>query len=79
MPHVEIALVAHSPPELTPNGMGAQVPFAPPVSAALHATHVPLHIVPQHTPSTQKPVVHWLFAPHGLPVPSVGTQLPPMQ
>ena len=39
----------------------AQVPFVPPVFAAVHAWHVALHAVLQHTPSTQLPLAH---APH---------------
>jgi hypothetical protein len=40
----------------------------------------PLHVLLQHTPSTQLPLPHWLAAPHTAPLPSFGTHAPlPLQ
>src|SRR4051794_37844436 len=47
--------------------MELQTPLAPPVFAVVHAWHVPVQALLQHTPSAQKPV--WQSAPvwHFLP------------
>jgi hypothetical protein len=38
-----------------------------------------VHAVPQHTPSAQKPLKHWLVAAHGVPSACCGTHAPPEQ
>jgi hypothetical protein len=60
----------------------AQVPLLLPVSAALQAWHIPLHILLQQYPLTQLPLLHWLADAQAAPFPSRGaaTQLPvPLQ
>ena len=47
-----------------PAGMLAHVPRLPP---RLHAWHVPQLGLPQQTPSTQLPLMHWLAATHCTP------------
>jgi hypothetical protein len=44
--------------------MLAHVPRLP---ARLHASHVPQAALPQHTPLTQLPLMHWLPAVHAMP------------
>ncbi len=56
-----------------------QVPSAPPVAAAEHAWHWPLHAELQQKPLTQKPLVHWLPPEHGEPWPSLGVHVPALQ
>jgi hypothetical protein len=74
VPQLDAALGAHSLCGSLPAGIDPHVPFDPPVSAALHALHVPLHALLQQKPSTQLPLVHWLAPPHMLPLPSLATQ-----
>ena len=45
----------------------AQVPVVTPVSALVHAMHVPVQAALQHTPCVQKPVAHSLAETHGAP------------
>jgi hypothetical protein len=47
--------------------------------AALHALHSPLHALSQHTPSTQKPLVHSPPLTQLEPLPSFGTHTEPEQ
>src|SRR5215510_5933402 len=47
-----------------PAGMFAHVPRLP---ATLQASHVPQLALPQHTPFTQLPLMHWLAAVHARP------------
>jgi hypothetical protein len=56
-----------------PGGTGEQVPGE---LGSLHASHVPRHAVEQHTPSAQKPLVHWTARMHVWPAPRVGLQTP---
>jgi hypothetical protein len=49
---------AHSLSGSVPPAIGAQVPLAPPVLLATHAWQAPVHVVSQHTPSTQLPLWH---------------------
>ena len=51
---------------------GARVPagmlvHTPALPVRLHAWHVPQLALPQQTPSTQLPLMHWLAAPHCVP------------
>jgi hypothetical protein len=56
------------------------VPSTPePFFAALHAWQMPPQIVPQQTPSTQKPDWHSTAAPHAVPVTSVVQRPAPLQ
>jgi hypothetical protein len=55
---------------------GEQLPVE---AARLHAWQAPVHGPLQHTPSTQNVEVHWVPRMHGVPRPSVGTQLPALQ
>jgi hypothetical protein len=50
-----------------------QVPAEP---ATSQASHWPPHAPSQQTPSTQKPLAHWLAAPQAAPGASLGTQAP---
>jgi hypothetical protein len=45
----------------------------------LHASQEPPQAVLQQTPSTQLPLPHWLAVEHAVPLPSLGTQAPPLQ
>ena len=64
---------------------GARRPWGAPVTGrhwptwpgTSHASHWPAHSPPQHTPSTQKPVVHWAADWHAAPAASFGWQRPP--
>ena len=67
----------HSPAgAATPAVTLAHVPSITPVSASVHASHVPLQAVLQQTPETQFPLEHWLDAPHAAPSASCGPQVP---
>jgi hypothetical protein len=63
-------------PQLLPVVAFAQVPLVPPVSAAEHAWHVPVHAELQQYPFAQKPLVHWSVAVHAAPFAPLGTQVP---
>jgi hypothetical protein len=57
-----------------------QVPFDPPVFAAVHALQAPVQAVSQQTLSTQFPLVHCVPAVHAVPCASFATQaLLPLQ
>lgn len=73
-PQVDAADDVHSLSGSVPRVIAPQVPLAPPVFAALHASQSPAHAVLQQKPSTQFPEVHWLLAVHAVPVESLGTQ-----
>jgi hypothetical protein len=65
-PHEDAAEAAHVPSRgLTPSGTNAHVPSDP---GTLHALHVSLHALPQHTPSTQKPLAQSASQPHAVPL-----------
>lgn len=53
----------------------AQVPG---LAAVLHTWQVGQLALPQHTPSTQLPLLHSWLPPQAAPVPLVATQLPPV-
>lgn len=55
------------------------VPSAVPVFAAEQAWQLPVHALPQHTPSTQCPLPHCTSAEHAPPRGKVCTQRPPEQ
>jgi hypothetical protein len=44
--------------------------------ATLQASHWPPHVPSQQTPSTQKPLAHWLAAPQAVPPAPFGVQTP---
>jgi hypothetical protein len=44
-----------------------QVPFDPPVFAAVHALHAPVQVVSQQTLSMQFPLVHCVPSVHAVP------------
>jgi hypothetical protein len=58
----------HSLSGSVPFVMLLQVPSVPPVSAAAHASHDPLHALLQQKPSTQLPLPHWLDAVQRAPL-----------
>ena len=54
-----------------PGLTGPQAPSSPaPLRAAVQARHGPVQAESQHTPSTQKPLTHWLFWVQATPLPS---------
>jgi hypothetical protein len=55
VPHVDMALAAHSLAGSDPEAIGSQKPSRP---AWLQLSHVPLQRDAQHTPSVQKPAAH---------------------
>ena len=74
------ALSVHSLSGSVFAAMTPHVPVTPePFFAAVQATHVPLHAVLQHTPSTQFPVAHWFAAAHTSPCPRLAVHVPPAQ
>jgi hypothetical protein len=71
---------AHSLSGSRPEPTGPQVPsFPEPFLAPVHATHVPVQVVLQQTPSTQLP--DWQLGPvvHAAPRASFATQEPDAQ
>jgi hypothetical protein len=44
------------------------------LAAAVHAWHTPSHLLSQHIPSTQKPVLHSWFEAHGAALSSLEMQ-----
>ena len=69
LPQVDAGSWTHSFCGSVPTAMGPHSPlFPPPFSAEEHAWQVPVQAALQQTPSTQKPVEHWAFELHGLPV-----------
>src|SRR4051812_30934371 len=64
---------ARAPAGAPPAFTGEHVPMSP---ITLHAAHWSVHAALQQTPSTQKPLRHWLFAVHGLAGGSIATHLP---
>ena len=80
VPHVDTALATQMPRgSVMPFVAVAQVPFVPPVRAAEHAWHAPLQATLQHTPSTQKPLVHASSAVHPTPSACLATHAVPEQ
>jgi hypothetical protein len=76
VPHVEAACVAQTPfGSVVPAATGAHAPGLP---VTLHAWHEPQLAVVQHTPSTQLPVPHWLFAVQATPCAIFVWQVPPV-
>jgi hypothetical protein len=77
---------SHAPPQSVPSvaqalrpprgapATGEQVPSCP---LSAQASHWPLQVVSQQTPSTQKPLAHWSVAEQSWPGLSLGTQTPP--
>ena len=43
------------------------------------AWHAPHDATPQQTPSTHAPLVHSVAPPHAVPLPFLGTHVPPLQ
>jgi hypothetical protein len=79
VPHVRVAVVAHSPRGFIPLVAVLHVPFAMLFSAAEQAMQVAVHAVLQHTPSAQKPLWHWSTAVHAVPLVSLSTHAWAMQ
>jgi len=66
VPHVDGGCHGHEPPGSVFAAAKPHVPSAPePFCAAVHAVHVPVHALSQHTPSTQKPDWHSSPDAHG--------------
>ncbi len=68
--------VEHVGLPLLPAGIREQVPTLP---VRLQALHEPLHVLLQHTPSTQLVLAHWADAEHAAPLASLGTHTPALQ
>jgi hypothetical protein len=80
VPHVEAAVATQMPRGSTvPSIALAHVPLAPPVRAAVHASHALVHAASQQNPSTQNPLVHWSTAVHGTPAPCLAWHTPAAQ
>ena len=69
-------MAPHSLAASEPRDTGLQVPTLP---TRLHASHVPLHAVPQQTPSAQLPETHSLDPAQLLPVAFCAVQVPERQ
>ncbi len=79
MPQVAMAVAVHWLWGSSPLTTLPQVPSAPaPLAAALHAWQVPVQAELQHTPSTQKPLVHWSPPVQAAATASVTVQVPPL-
>lgn len=76
VPQVLAAAVAQVSCGSVPFFTEVQMPSAAPVSAELHAWQVSSHGPLQHTPSTQRPDLHWLAALHTVPSAQPPAQLP---
>jgi hypothetical protein len=57
----------------------ARAEHVPTEPAALHSAQLPVHAELQHTPSAQKPEVHWTAVVHAAPSPDFGTHAPVWQ
>jgi len=77
-PQVEAAVALQSLSGFVPAFTGLQEPSAPPVLAAEQAMQRAPQVLSQQTPSTQKPLVHWVPAMHVPPFACGGTQCPPV-
>jgi len=72
----QVPLLAHPPRgSPAPAATLVQVPRLPATLQAWQVEHVGL---PQQTPSTQLPLVHWLALEQAAPAPSRGWQVPPV-
>ena len=69
----------HSLPGSDSDAKVVHVPLSVDPAATAHAWHVPLHAALQHTPSAQKPELHWLAAAHAVPLVFFAVQVPPAQ
>jgi hypothetical protein len=69
----------HSEPGSVSEAKVVHVPLELPPAATVHAWQVPVHAELQHTPSAQKPEVHWLAAEQALPRIFFAVQVPPAQ
>jgi len=56
-----------------------QVPFAEAPRASEHTSQPPVQPALQQNPSTQLPLVHWLFAVHETPCAFFGVQVVTLQ
>jgi hypothetical protein len=74
-----------APPQAVPSDVqAARVPTGAPLTAVQvpsrparpHASHWPLQLVLQQTPSVQKPLAHWLPSVQVAPLVTLGTQVP---
>lgn len=72
-------VAAHSLAGSVPAAKVVQVPSADAPAAAVHAWHVPLQELEQHTPSAQKPLKHSPPTLQAEPAGSFGVQAPPRQ
>ncbi len=76
VPHVDAACATHSLSGSVPAPTAPQTPsLPPPLRAAVHATHRPVHAALQHTPSTQLPDAHALAVAHAAPLAALATQV----
>jgi hypothetical protein len=57
----------------------AQAPFCAAPAATAQAWQAPLQGESQHTPSAQKPLLHWVSAVQVVPSGRLETQAPPLQ
>jgi len=66
----------HAGLPVVPAATGLHVPTLP---ATLQESQAPVHAVLQHTPSTQLPLPHWLFAVQVTPGVCFATHAPSLQ
>jgi hypothetical protein len=65
---LHVVAPGHSPSGFFPSSIAPHTPSAPwNFFAAVHAWHSPVHVVSQHTESTQRPFAHSLPAPQLCP------------
>jgi hypothetical protein len=80
VPQVAAAVAMHTPRgSAVPFVAVLQVPFTPPVRSAEQAWQAPVQATLQQTPSTQKPLVHWLLPVHVAPFAPLATHVTPKQ
>ena len=74
---LQLVAPAHSLSGSVPAAMLPQVPLAPlPFFTALHAWQRAVHVVLQHTPSTQKPLAHCAETEQAVPLACAATHTP---
>jgi hypothetical protein len=82
--HAAVVTPSQAPPQAEPSEAHAGRPTGAPTTgvqaparpARLHASHWPPQAPSQQTPSTQKPVAHWLAAVQAAPGAALGTHAP---
>jgi hypothetical protein len=75
----EVPVHRYGPHAGLPSLPAATREHVPTLPGTLHALQAPAQAVLQHTPSTQLPLPHWLFAVHAPAFVFFGTQAPASQ